>query len=162
MDISTAHGRHGTTHPLLAGGHISSQEADRGPAAEAPRADYRIEQIGSPGPAGIGGARSGSLDKHRVLVQGKLLQQSHEAIRLHVHISAERMIELVGQEQQQSEGRGQRGDDQGMQKTVSAPTPGGYPYGAAVGCGQRSRSLDVRAAQQNLIGEGSDSPPERR
>ena len=40
---------------------------------------------------------------------------------------------------------------------VSAPTPGGYPYGA-FGPGQRARSLDGSQAQQALIAEGSDAP----
>lgn len=44
---------------------------------------------------------------------------------------------------------------------VSAPSPGGYPYGA-FGSGQRARSLDGRSAQQDLIGEGSDAPLGRR
>ncbi len=40
---------------------------------------------------------------------------------------------------------------------VSAPQPGGYPYGA-FGSGQRARSLDGSQAQQALIAEGSDAP----
>ncbi len=40
---------------------------------------------------------------------------------------------------------------------VSAPTPGGYPFGA-FGSGQRARSFDRRVAQQVLIAEGSDAP----
>lgn len=40
---------------------------------------------------------------------------------------------------------------------VSEPQPGGYPYGA-FGSGQRSRSLDGTAAEQVLVGQGSDAP----
>ena len=41
---------------------------------------------------------------------------------------------------------------------VSAPTAGGYPYGA-FGNGQRSRSIDGGNAQMDLVGGGSDAPP---
>jgi aldo/keto reductase family protein len=43
---------------------------------------------------------------------------------------------------------------------VSAPTAGGYPYGA-FGNGQRSRSIDGSNAQADLIGGGSDAPTGR-
>ncbi len=53
------------------------------------------------------------------------------------------------------------GDATAALDAVSAPTPGGYPYGA-FGAGQRSRSLDGRSAQQELIPGGSDAPLGRR
>jgi aryl-alcohol dehydrogenase-like predicted oxidoreductase len=41
---------------------------------------------------------------------------------------------------------------------VSAPTPGGYPYGD-FGRGQRERSLDSSAqALRSIVGSGSDHP----
>ncbi len=44
---------------------------------------------------------------------------------------------------------------------VSAPTPGGYPYGA-FGSAQRARSLEGGRATQDVVAGGSDAPLERR
>jgi aryl-alcohol dehydrogenase-like predicted oxidoreductase len=44
---------------------------------------------------------------------------------------------------------------------VSAPTPGGYPYGA-FGSGQRARSVDGTAGLQTVVEKGSDAPLGRR
>ena len=44
---------------------------------------------------------------------------------------------------------------------VSAPQPGGYPYGA-FSSGQRARSLSEIDEQQELVGRGSDATLGRR
>ncbi len=44
---------------------------------------------------------------------------------------------------------------------VSAPTPGGYPYGA-FGSAQRARSLEGGRATQDVVAGGIDAPLERR